>query len=100
MRNQASSHDLRNAALIGVGAELVLALRSVAANNELAPRHPWREISQMPGAYIAIRLFRFMDGGYIAAMACAAMIQSAIFTALIFTALQVFRCVRSTDRRC
>ena len=69
--------DLKAAALMGVATEALLAILAF----DLVGRHPWLEMSQMPGAQIAERVFN--HSGLPTAVAFALIFQAALFTVLI-----------------
>jgi hypothetical protein len=83
--------DLVIAALVGLAAELALAVLSFSAEGDIAGNHPWLQISQKPGAEIAERLFRHLAHGLVPAVACAILIQTIIFAALALAVMYAYR---------
>ena len=86
--------DLRVAGIAGATVEALLAAWSFVAQGELTGRHPWLEISQMPGAQIAE-----MTAGrisYALALAFAVLFQAILFAATTATCIYVYRLVSHT----
>jgi hypothetical protein len=73
--------DLKIAAFLGFATELLLAGRMFAAQGELG-YHPWLEISQMPGAQIAERVFRHSGLRIEAPLAFAIVLQAIFYGAI------------------
>lgn len=90
------SRDLILATLLGVLAESILVLVLYFGGVDLYNHHPWVEISQMPGAQIAERMFR--HSGRPQALALAFFVQAVIFGSLITTLTCVFRLVKERRR--
>jgi len=72
--------EIRLAMYFGAGLEAILCGLSCEANFRLSPPNPWLEISQSPGAQIALQVFSHMAFGYVLALVAAFLIQSALFT--------------------
>ena len=89
--------DVIIAAAVGVAIESLLAWRAFEMGSELVGRHPWLEISQMPGAQISEQLFRHT--GLTQALAFAIVFQGAAFAVIALGALYAYRLVRARVRR-
>jgi hypothetical protein len=89
MRN---TRDIKLADAVGAAVELALfALAFVAGS--ASPKSAslvWLEISQMPGAQIALELFRHV--GRLPAFICAYLIQASVFAAITLGAIRLFVC--------
>jgi hypothetical protein len=72
-----SWRDLTIAGIAGVFVEGLLALWSFMAQGELTGRHPWLEVSQLPGAQIAEMIAG--HASYLAALAFALLFQAILF---------------------
>lgn len=95
-RNIGRARDIIIALAAGIAVEVTLAALAFWLAGILGTDHPWLQISQMPGAQIAERLFRF--AGVPGALACAIVIQALIFTGLILAGLYVYRLTRQNGR--
>lgn len=85
--------DMKIAAAVGIVAEALLALRAFKLGGNLVGRHPWLEISQMPGAPIAERVFNHRSVS--AALTFAVIFQGATFTIIALGMLYGYRVVRN-----
>jgi hypothetical protein len=90
-----TGRDFKVAVVLGTLTEFVLGMFGFMAQGNIAWTNPWLEISQKPGAEIAVLLFRFVSDGLLLAWACVLLVQSAIFVSLIFTVMYVYRVLRS-----
>ncbi len=96
VRRVRTFRDLVIAALVGLVAEVVLALLNFESAGDPGENHPWLQISQRPGADIAERLFRHV--GVPPAIACAILIQTAIFAALTVTIIYSWSLLQEARR--
>ncbi len=85
--------DLTIAATAGTVTEAILAVRAFELGSELMGRHPWLEISQMPGAQISERLFH--QSGIVQALIFALFVQGVIFTVIILGVIYAYRLIRA-----
>jgi hypothetical protein len=99
MRAIPPSHprDLLVAIASGFLAEAVLVTAIFSLPVDINGRHPWLELTQMPGAQIALEVgwFRAWFRAYQVAIVFAFLVQAVLFGSLISAGTQVFRFVVS-----
>jgi hypothetical protein len=93
MRRSVGVKDLILAVLAGAAIELALLLKMFFFLGPLEGSRPWTDYTQMPGAQIAIRLFRH-TGTRAEAITCAVIIQGLIFAVLALGVIHAFRVYR------
>jgi hypothetical protein len=89
--------DVKIAALIGGAVEALLACCAFEMGGDLVGRHPWLEISQMPGAQIAERLFRWV--GLAQALTFAVLFQGIVFAIIVLGILYGYRLLQARAGR-
>jgi hypothetical protein len=89
--------DLKRAALVGAATEAILAWFAFEAGSELVAKHPWLEISQMPGAQIAELLFHHI--GVAQSLTFAIAFQGAGFMIIALGILYAYRLVQAKAHR-
>ena len=92
-RSLGTLRDLKVAIISAAVLELLLIALSFVLGSELVGRHFWLELLQMPGAQIAVHLFRY--AGFPQALACTVLIQWVVFGAIILGVKYACRLMRS-----